>query len=119
MPKTKKRQQINRRGGGGVEMGGDPRGRPSRPEARGANTSPAPARVNRRAPASRAPSPTSFFFPALVALGCWGMAISFFFFYTDPNHYLYGGMAVAMALIWSFSVGLRIRRYMRLGVRQP
>ena len=48
--------------------------------------------------------------PALVALGCWGMAISFAFFSADPNHYLFAGMAALMGLMWSFSLGLRIRR---------
>ncbi len=47
---------------------------------------------------------------ALVALGCWGMAISFAFFSADPNHYLFAGMAALMALMWSFSLGLRIRK---------
>jgi hypothetical protein len=46
----------------------------------------------------------------LVALGCWGLAISFAFFSTDPNHYLFAGMAVLMALIWSFSFGLRVHK---------
>jgi hypothetical protein len=50
---------------------------------------------------------------ALVALGCWGMAISFAFFSADPNHYLFAGMAVLMALIWSFSFGLRVRKVMQ------
>ena len=47
---------------------------------------------------------------ALVALGCWGMAISFAFFSADPNHYLYAGMAAVMGLMWSFSFGLRISK---------
>src|SRR6266567_401895 len=48
--------------------------------------------------------------PGMVALGCWGLAISFIFFTPDPNHLLYGGIAVLMALMWSFSFGLRLRR---------
>jgi hypothetical protein len=47
---------------------------------------------------------------AMVALGCWGMAISFVFFTTDPNRYLYGGIAVIMALMWSFTFGLSLRK---------
>jgi hypothetical protein len=50
---------------------------------------------------------------ALVSLGCWGLAISFIFFSTDSNHYLFGGMAALMALMWSFSFGLRLRKVMR------
>ncbi len=52
--------------------------------------------------------------PAFVALGCWGLAISFLFFFPDPNHVLYGGMAAAMGLIWSIIVGLRISRVLRM-----
>jgi hypothetical protein len=50
----------------------------------------------------------------MVALGCWGMAFSFFFLYNDPNHLLFGGIAVLMALIWTFSVSLRIRKLLAL-----
>jgi hypothetical protein len=50
------------------------------------------------------------FFPALVALGCWGMAFSFFFFYADPNRNLYAGMAALMALLWTISFVLRLRK---------
>ncbi len=46
----------------------------------------------------------------MVALGCWGLAMSFIFFSTDPNRYLFGGMAALMALMWSFSCGLRVRK---------
>lgn len=52
----------------------------------------------------------------MVALGCWGMTLSFIFFYTgDPNHYLYAGMAAIMALIWTFSAVLRIRKTLAAG----
>jgi hypothetical protein len=66
--------------------------------------------TSRRLNQAKSPSPQSLILPVMVALGCWGMAVSFLFFYNDPNHLLYGGMAVCMALIWSFSLGLRIRR---------
>jgi hypothetical protein len=46
----------------------------------------------------------------MVALGCWGMAISFIFFTTDPNRYMYGGIAVLMALMWSYMFGVRLRK---------
>lgn len=52
-------------------------------------------------------------FPALVALGCWGMAFSFFFFYADPNRNLYAGMAALMALLWTISFALRLRKMMQ------
>jgi hypothetical protein len=48
--------------------------------------------------------------PGMVALGCWGLAISFAFFSPDPNHLLFAGIAVLMALMWSFSVWLRLRK---------
>jgi hypothetical protein len=49
----------------------------------------------------------------MVALGCWGMAVSFIFFTTDPNRYLYGGMAALMALMWSSMFGMRFRKSMQ------
>jgi hypothetical protein len=49
----------------------------------------------------------------MVALGCWGMTIFFFFLYPDPNHVLFGSMAALMALIWSYSLAARLRRQMR------
>jgi hypothetical protein len=50
----------------------------------------------------------------MVALGCWGMAFSFFVFSTDPNHVLFAGMGVLMALLWSFSLAIRIRKLLAL-----
>jgi hypothetical protein len=49
----------------------------------------------------------------MVALGCWGMSISFIFFTTDPNRYVYGGIAVLMALMWSSMFGVRLRKSMQ------
>ena len=51
--------------------------------------------------------------PAMVALGCWGMAFTFTVFSTDPNHLLFGGMAALMALMWSISFGIRMRKVLR------
>ena len=64
--------------------------------------------------ASRMDAAQGVIMPAFVALGCWGLAISFLFFFPDPNHVLYGGMAAAMGLIWSIMVGLRISRVVRM-----
>ncbi len=64
--------------------------------------------------ASRMDAAQGMLMPAFVALGCWGLAISFLFFFPDPNHILYGGLAAAMGLIWSIIVGLRISRVMRM-----
>ena len=58
--------------------------------------------------------PQSLVWPVMVALGCWGMAFSFFVFSKDPNHVLFAGMAVMMALLWTFSVGMRVRKLLML-----
>jgi hypothetical protein len=61
-------------------------------------------------PAPGAGGPQTLVFPAMVALGCWGMAFTLAYFYTDPNRYLFAGMAALMGLFWTFSFYLRIRR---------
>ena len=66
--------------------------------------------ANRRVVSSRATGPQSLIMPSMVALGCWGMAISFAYFYNDPNHLLFAGIAVLMALLWSYSVYVRFRK---------
>jgi len=66
--------------------------------------------ANRRFASSRAAGPQSLILPSMVALGCWGMAFSFAYFYNDPNHLLFAGMAALMALLWSYSVYMRIRK---------
>jgi len=78
----------------------------------------APARSANRAfvsPAVRGPQ--SLITPAIVALGCWGLVVSFAFFYSDPNHLLYAGVAAAMALLWSFSFAMRVRKLYMLRQR--
>jgi hypothetical protein len=52
---------------------------------------------------------------ACVALGCWGFAFSFAFLSTDPNRYVYGGMAVVLALMWSLLFAMRLRRRLQQG----
>ena len=54
--------------------------------------------------------PQSLILPAMVALGCWLMAYTLVFLTTDPNRYLIGGLAVLMALLWTFSFGMRVRK---------
>lgn len=46
----------------------------------------------------------------MVALGCWGMSVSFVFFTTDPNRYVYGGMAAVMAALWTGMFGMQLRK---------
>lgn len=69
-----------------------------------------PAITNRRFVSPRVAGPRSLILPSMVALGCWGMVFSFAYFYNDPNHLLYAGLAALMALLWSYSVFVRIRK---------
>ncbi|MEO8970337.1 MAG: hypothetical protein ABI406_01940 [Ktedonobacteraceae bacterium] len=77
---------------------------------------PAGATPLRRPLAPSASGLQGLIWPALVSLGCWGMAISFFFFSTDPNHMVFGALVVLMALLWTFSFAVRFRKVM--AVRQ-
>ena len=38
------------------------------------------------------------------------MAYTLVFLTNDPNRYLIGGLAVLMALLWTFSFGVRVRK---------
>ena len=69
-----------------------------------------PAMTNRRFVSPKVAGPQSLILPSMVALGCWGMVFSFAYFYNDPNHLLYAGLAAVMALLWSYSVFVRIRK---------
>ena len=55
--------------------------------------------------------------PGMVALGCWLMGFTLFFLSTDPNRNLFGGMAVLMAALWTFSFGTRVRKLLLLQQR--
>src|SRR5256714_4243686 len=61
--------------------------------------------------------PQSLILPGMVALGCWGMAFSFLVLTTESNHILFGGMAVVLALLWTFSFGMRLRKVLLLRQR--
>ncbi len=52
----------------------------------------------------------SVVFAGMVALGCWGMAFTLVYFYTDPNRYLVAGMAALMGLFWTYSLYMRIQK---------
>jgi hypothetical protein len=54
--------------------------------------------------------PQSLIFPAMIAAGCWLMAYTLIFLTNDTNRYLIGGLAVLMALLWTFSFGMRVRK---------
>lgn len=52
---------------------------------------------------------------ALVALGCWGFAVSFIFMTNDPNRYLFGVMAALLAVMWSILFVMRLRKWRQRG----
>ncbi len=58
----------------------------------------------------RVTGPQSLVFPAMIAAGCWLMAYTFIFLTNDTNRNLVGGMAVLLALLWTFSFGVRVRK---------
>jgi len=68
-------------------------------------------------PSPKARGPQSLIWPVMVALGCWGMAFSFLVFSSDANHVLFAGMAALMALLWTLSVGVRVRKLLMLRQR--
>jgi len=57
--------------------------------------------------------PQNLVVPALVALACWGMVGYFLLLSADPNHLLFAGLAGLMALLWSFSVSVRLRKLLQ------
>src|SRR6266480_2953513 len=66
--------------------------------------------ANRRFFSPAVSGPQKLIFPAMVALGCWLMAYTLVFLTNDSNRYLIGGLAVLMALLWTFSFGVRVRK---------
>jgi hypothetical protein len=70
--------------------------------------------ANRRFLSPAVAGPQKLIFPAMVASGCWLMAYTLVFLTNDPNRYIFGGMAVLMALLWTFSFGVRVRKLLLL-----
>ncbi len=60
----------------------------------------------------RVAGPQSLIFPAMIAAGCWLMAYTLIYLTNDTNRYVLGGMAVLMALLWTFSLAVRVRKLM-------
>ena len=87
------------------------------PAMNGSATSASTASFNRRFLSPAVSGPQSLIFPALVGLGSWGMAFTLIFLTTDPNRYLIGGMAMLIALLWSFSFSVRLRKLLLLRQR--
>jgi hypothetical protein len=65
----------------------------------------------------RVTGPQSLIFPAMIAAGCWLMAYTLIFLSNDANRNLLGGMAVLMALLWTFSFGVRVRKLLLMRQR--
>ncbi len=83
--------------------------------AKNVNSTPQAGAARKRrfvSPAVRGPQ--SLVMPALVALGCWGLAFSFTVFSSEPNHVLFGAMAALLALLWTFSFAMRVRKLLLL-----
>lgn len=81
--------------------------------AKATNTT-APSARNRPFVSPGIRGPQSLVMPAMVALGSWGLAFSFIVFSTDPNHILFGGMAILLGLLWTFSFVVRLRKLLSL-----
>jgi len=80
---------------------------------RGVSLPPPSSRATRSFLSPAVSGPQNLVFPVLVALACWGMVGYFLLLTTDANHLLFAGMAGVMALLWSFSVGIRIRKLLQ------
>lgn len=75
-----------------------------------ANSGATTSRSNRRAAGTLPPVQQGVITTAMVMLGCWGMTIFFLFLYPDPNHVLFGVFAALMALIWTYTFVMRLRK---------
>ena len=63
--------------------------------------------------------PQSLIMPGMVAAGCWLMAYTVIYLTNDTYRYALGVMAVLMALLWTFSFGMRARKLMLMRQRPP
>jgi hypothetical protein len=73
--------------------------------------------ANRTFFSPRVTGPQSLIFPAMIAAGCWLMAYTLIFLTNDTNRYLIGGLAVLVALLWTFSFGIRVRKLLTMRQR--
>ncbi len=117
MPKTSKARR-QRKGGNsarGTGKASQPRTEHVTQQAASLQPQRPPAQSQFFSPSVRGPE--SLIFPAMVALGCWGIVIYFLFLTSEANHILFGGMAVLMALLWTFSFGTRVRKLLQQRLR--
>jgi len=107
MPKIKARKKGRANTGGGAR-----RQQSSRPVAVVTPDS-QPVSTTARRRVLPAQSLQGLAMSALVALGCWAFAYYTFLFYRDTNSYLFAGMAALLALVWSISFFVRLRKWRR------
>jgi hypothetical protein len=110
MPKAQKRRRAPARGSTSQSRIANAKQGTSNGRAASTVGATEPASVNRRFISPRVSGPQSLILPGMVALGCWLMAYTLMFLTTDPNRFIFGGLAVLIALLWSFSLGVRIRK---------
>jgi len=113
MPKAQKRRRAPARGSTSQARIANARQGASNGRVDSTRGATEPASVNRRFISPPVSGPQSLIFPGMVALGCWLMAYTLMFLTTDPNRYVFGGLAVLIALLWSFSFGVRVRKLLR------
>jgi hypothetical protein len=110
MPKTYKRRKKPAKASSGQSRAASTHKVSATPASNANANSTHTMRANRLFFSPRVAGPQSLIFPAMVASGCWLMAYTLVFLTTDPNRYLIGGLAVLMALLWTFSFGMRVRK---------
>jgi hypothetical protein len=110
MPKAQKRRKAPAKASTAQSRVANAQQGASVNNANGANA----AIANRRLFSPAVSGPQKLIFPAMVALGCWLMAYTLIFLTSDSNRYIIGGMAVLMALLWTFSFGVRVRKLLLL-----
>jgi hypothetical protein len=120
MPKTYKRRKAPAKIGTGRSRAASSHVRTSSTHkisaTQASNTNGTSTRLANRAYFSpRVVGPQSLIFPAMIAAGCWLMAYTLIFLTNDTNRYLLGGLAVLMALLWTFSLGMRVRKLLIQG----
>ncbi len=110
MPKAQKRRRAPARGSTSQSRIANARQGASNGRAASTVGATESASVNRRFISPAVSGPQSLILPGMVALGCWLMAYTLMFLTTDPNRFIFGGLAVLIALLWSFSFGVRVRK---------
>ncbi len=117
MPKAQKRRKVpvktsasqSRSAGASQSVSGS-RIVPGAPTSNGNAARTNTVSANRRFLSPTVSGPQNLIFPGMVAVGCWLMAFTLIFLTSDPNRYLFGGMAVLIALLWTISFGVRVRK---------